>query len=343
MAVVVGVALVSFGVFAATTSPGALLQMRAPSAGPVALTPVVLPRAGGSFAGRIAFLAGSPPGGVLGKGDVYVLDGSGRPAVRLTHLNGKLGKPTWSPGGGSLVFPLGRTVFRPWNLYALSVANGRLTQISGADAFDQNPVWSPDGTMIAFASDRPGNPNYEIYSMSADGQNVRRLTFDPGFDTEPTWSPDGSRIAFVSSRAGRVGRDNWEIFTMSADGSGSKRLTHDDFFDHDPAWSPDGSRIAFAVNRGRGDHRIMVMDADGSSLATVFACSNSCSSIEGGPAWSPDGSMMAFAVEMKDGLGAVKQRIDVMDANGHNLLQLDTGPLDVCCPAWGMPATSSGQ
>jgi TolB protein len=129
---------------------------------------------------------------------------------------------------------------------------------------------------------------------------------------------------------------------MAADGSGLERLTHDDFFDHDPAWSPDGSSIAFAVNRAGLDHRIVVMGADGSNAATVFVCRGPCAAIDGGPAWSPDGTRMAFTVEMRDGTRAAKQRIEVMDVDGSNAALLSTGPLDVCCPAWGEAAASSG-
>jgi Tol biopolymer transport system component len=281
---------------------------------------------------RIAFLAGRPPGGILGRGDIYVVHPDGGELLQLTHMKGSIGELAWSPDGSTILVALGPGTSRPWNIYSMDLA-GRLTKLTDGSSFDQNPTWSPDGRRIAFTSDRPGNPNYEIYVMDADGANLTRLTDDPGIDTEPDWSPDGRQIAFVSSRHGLPGRDNWEIFVMDADGSGVRPLTEDPYFDHDPSWAPDGSRIAFSVRGAENSDAIVAISPDGTGATALFECRGSCLGILGGPAWSPDGRRIAFTVEVDAPEGAV-QRINVMDADGGNLARLDTGPFDACCPTW---------
>jgi Tol biopolymer transport system component len=56
-------------------------------------------------------------------------------------------------------------------------------------------------------------------------------------------------------------------------------------------WSPDGRQIAFEADPRRGDHRIYVINADGSDLRQIIDGEGRDSA----PAWSPDGQWIAFA------------------------------------------------
>lgn len=289
-----------------------------------------LPNAG------IAYLAGSLPGGLLSEADVFLVDLDGGSARRLTTFRTGVGEPAWSPDGSSLVVPVGQRSTKPWNLFRVRIADGTSERLTTGMAFDQFPAWSPDGEHIAFTSDRSGNPNYEVFLLDLAGSAITRLTDDPGLDTEPAWSPDGRSIAFASSRSGLPGQDNWEIFTMAADGTGARRLTSDPWFDHDPAWAPDGGSIAFAARLESGTHAIMTMRPDGTGVRVVHSCRAPCVAIRGGPSWSPDGVSLAFALE-RAGPGGPVRRIAVVDAAGGRATELQTGPQEVCCPAWVGP------
>ncbi|MGH9734832.1 MAG: hypothetical protein ACRD8A_09625, partial [Candidatus Acidiferrales bacterium] len=95
---------------------------------------------------------------------------------------------------------------RRTHLYAFSVTDHKLTQITSGDYDDSNPAWSPDGREIAFVSDRSAHPdrdfNDDIWVVAADntdkGSRLLRITTNPGTDGSPAWSPDGKLIAFTS-------------------------------------------------------------------------------------------------------------------------------------------------
>ena len=107
-----------------------------------------------------------------------------------------------------------------------------------------------------------------------------------------------------------------QIYTMRPNGSGLLQLTHVGSAPgaRTPSWSPDGARIAFAW----GQH-IWVMNADGSGKAQLTS--------EDGfkdrqPSWSPDGLKIVFSrCDVSLGFKAYCV-IDVMDADGTDVVTL---------------------
>jgi len=145
----------------------------------------------------------------------------------------------------------------------------------------------PFGT-IAFYAFRDGNQ--EIYSMDVDGSNQKNLTNNPGQDFEPDWSPDGKQIVFASDREG----GDVHLFILNRDGSEVRKLTKGSGGYLSPRWSPDGKRIALSRSG-----TIMVMDADGANLKTVFepeaeenAALCKAPGFVGG--WSPDSTHITY-------------------------------------------------
>ncbi len=206
------------------------------------------------------------------------------------------------------------------------------THTSSSTNKPATPVVQPmlSGTII-FVSKQDANE--EIYAMDASGVNQINLTNHTADDWDPAPSPDGNRIAFVSDRDG-----NPEIYVMNSDGSGVVRLTSNDVDDMNPAWFPDGLRIVFArnVNNGKGyildprgnwEHRIFLMDADGSNQRRLEMDPEVVKKDypvreynNNQPTVSPDGQRIAFTVESYwSGHPPV---IYVMDSDGTNLSRL---------------------
>ncbi len=127
-------------------------------------------------------------------------------------------------------------------IYALTIEDGTLVNLTEDPAEDYAPSWTPDGETVIFTTNRDGN--WELYTMKPDGTEATNLTSSTTNEWEGVWSPDGEQIAFVSDRDG-----NPELYIMNADGTEVQRLTDDVAKDWEPAWSPDGDTLAFSSNR----------------------------------------------------------------------------------------------
>ncbi len=163
---------------------------------------------------------------------------------------------------------------------------------------------------------------------------LRQVTFAGGIEHSPAWSPDGKRIVYAA-QAGRVRK----IFRKDIGTGEPVQLTHGDFDDQQPAWSPDGKSILFlrAQERGAplqpGDVYGVFDNADvwrldiGTGEETLLIANAF------GATWSPSGAQIAV-----DASWAGPHRIWVLDANGHNPVQVTTDVSeDVIhnAPRWG--------
>jgi Tol biopolymer transport system component len=184
--------------------------------------------------GRYFRAAGLPASQVA----VMKPDGSGFQVIADDGMNN--GFPSWSPDGKRIVYKRGR------QLVILSLADHKITPLTGEEHWYNFPQWSPRGDVIMFTSDRDGD--FELYTIRPDGTGLRRLTSVPGNDAHSIWSPDGEWIVFSSARMGfkdemalydRVPQPYGEIFAMRADGSDVRQLTDNKWEDASPGWRPE--------------------------------------------------------------------------------------------------------
>jgi len=166
-------------------------------------------------------------------------DGSDFRTVADDGMNN--GFPSWSPDGKRIVYKRGT------QLVILTLADGKLFQLTDGSHYDNFPQWSPKGDVIMFTSDREGG-SFRLYTIRPDGTGVHRLTDGPGSDAHSIWSNDGEWIVFSSARRGfkdemalydGVPQPYGEIFAMRANGSDVRQLTDNKWEDSSPGWMPE--------------------------------------------------------------------------------------------------------
>lgn len=161
---------------------------------------------------RLAFTAYADyTGGGSGGTDVYTMRADGTDVRQLTEWGdyqmGFARNPSYSPGGGRIVFTSGAyhyeetiTIMRSDGSDGLDGSGWQypLPYREGAD-----PVWSPGGEIAYWK----GGERRSIWAVNPDGSGAHRLVYDGkagdyGGDG-PIYSPDDSEFMFVHYRADR--------------------------------------------------------------------------------------------------------------------------------------------
>lgn len=110
----------------------------------------------------------------------------------------------------------------------------------------------------------------------------------PATQANAAFPGTNGRIAFLLDHNG------WDIYSMNPDGSDVRRLTH--FAPEHSAgnenWSPDGSLIVFERTNGGHQHKVWLMEADGSDQHLLFP---DPWFEDHTPSFSPDGSRVLFS------------------------------------------------
>lgn len=150
------------------------------------------------------------------------------------------------------------------HLYAWSLADRKLTQLTSGDQDDSEPAWRPDGKAIAFTSNRTGDQdanqdtNVFVVEVGEDGSSgaLRQVTTNAGADGSPAWSPDGTTIAYLTQIEPRL---MWyatqHLATVPAAGGRETVLTASlDRFVYAPSFSADGQEILFLLEESGEQH-----------------------------------------------------------------------------------------
>ncbi|HLY21131.1 MAG TPA: S9 family peptidase [bacterium] len=255
-----------------------------------------------------------------GANQLYLLPLEGGEPRRVSALPYGAGPAVWAPDGGRIAFRadvdagpgspggaaaadrakdascprlvtraqykadgFGYTFGRRHHVFVLTVADGRVTQVTHEDAEHAGPAWSPDGRRLAFVRARAGAADYslfDLWTVDASGGEPRRLTSEIGRAVAPAWSPDGAWIAcFGGDEQERgFGDPMARVWLVPSAGGAPRRLTggydrgavlarpHE--VSAPPIWSPDGRAITFlAADAGR-THVVRAAVPDG-AVATV--------------------------------------------------------------------------
>jgi len=282
--------------------------------------------------------------------EIYLMDGDGTNARRVTENAAFDCFPVLSPDGTRIVFDSNRlrAEGEPFNTSQLFVmetdGTGQTPLVRGSSA-----TWSPDGQHIAFhasasGAGRPINAlpgaattDGDVFVLNVanflkNGTPPRNITNNSvAIDDDPDWSPDGRTIVYTS-HAATDNTDNHataEIYMIGADGVGQRtRLTNNTEEERAPAWSPDGTRLVFMCRRGGFDFEICVMNADGTGQ--VQLTDNTIGDLT--PSWSPDGRKIVFHRRVG---GPGQFQLFVINADGTGERQLTAPPGINGFASWG--------
>ncbi len=177
------------------------------------------------------------------------------PPVQILETTNRLLAVDLTSDGTQLAY----TTVRPQqDLFVVSAAGGRPTQLTDDAARDRWASWSEDGEQILFMSSRKGR--YEIWGIRPDGSGLTQLTRTTVESMwDPQLRPDGSLLAVVSELGTALfdatSEPPWENFERLPSPTGKEG---DNF--RSTSWSPDGSRLAgYLVSEGQPS-RLTIFD-----------------------------------------------------------------------------------
>ena len=151
------------------------------------------------------------------------------------------------------------------DLYAMDLANKKITRLTALTGYDGGAFFSPDGKKIVWRADRNADNLLQIFiadvvfdsagAVVGIGEPLA-VTNDGAVNWAPYFSPDGKVIVYASSR---VGHDNYELLAVpvptdrAAPIAQPRRVTHAAGADLLPAISRSGTLLMWTSQRGT-DH-----------------------------------------------------------------------------------------
>lgn len=227
--------------------------------------------------------------GILG--DIWVMDKDGGNPMQVTKDPSPDYMPSWTPGGGAIVYGSVRDGVP--KLMQFSLKDGTEKTFADIGEIKSMPRLSPDGKTFAFhkvvngvmetwlqdvatrkqtqfatgkegigfpawspdgkqlALEERDGPNTHITLIAATGGPRRRLTDRPGHAWCFSWSPDGNKLPVTATWDGI-----WNLYTVDVATGAVEQLTRNTLmrtFVRYPAWSPKGDPITYEQNETRGN------------------------------------------------------------------------------------------
>ena len=283
--------------------------------------------------GSLAFIAScTAPGSAAAnaKAQIYLRDSKTGGVREVSHLNGAVTDPAWSPDGKRIGFlyvenatrsagalaamkpPAGVIgedgVETQW-VAAVDASSGSLDILSPKSLHAYEFDWSPDSQRILFTGANPPGENTwwiaQMYTVTVGQPESAKSILNPqtvagplhGLQIAvPRYSTDGRNIAFIGGLMSDQGATGGDIYLMTADGSGLQNLTADR--KSSPAyvqWA-DADHLVFSEYSGGKSH-IGLLGTNGKELFSGWTAEQS---IENGRAAlsfsvAPNARKIAFA------------------------------------------------
>jgi dipeptidyl aminopeptidase/acylaminoacyl peptidase len=197
---------------------------------------------------NIAFLSDAAKAGQF---QLYVATVSDGRTRQLTHTQGFLADPRWSPDGKAIGVLLTENSARAvgptepkaspvgavdekvdeQRLATVDVQSGAVKLLSPANLYIYEYDWSPDGKrLVTTAARGSGDNNWyiaQLYMIDAGTGDAASIYRPPLQIAVPRWSPDGSSIAFIMGLMSDEGITGGDVFVLRAAGGEPRNLTPD--------------------------------------------------------------------------------------------------------------------
>jgi uncharacterized protein YjdB len=188
-----------------------------------------------------------------GQAEVYIMDGDGSGAARLTNAPGADGDASFTPDGQAVVYHSQRTPHR--QIYMQPITSSDATQLTQEPADNSQPTVSPDGETIAFVSNREGNAH--VWLMAKNGTNQRPFTKGPqSKESAPHFLRDGSLTYLVEQKEN--GRTVTQVVKADVATGKVVPLTTTDLVVTDFSVSPGGDLLGLVVAVQKNVFRVYV-------------------------------------------------------------------------------------
>ena len=209
---------------------------------------------------------------------LWFADASGSNAKQLTHLNGGVTGPVWSPTGDRLAFT--SAVYPDCSTDACNAAK--------AKAASDNKVKAhvADELMYRHWNAWDEGTRSHLFTVSIDGSAPRDLVPGAKYDVPPgpfggsegyAWSPDGRELAYTAKDQGRNDAVSTDVnvYSVPASGGAPTILTATSRgADQNPVYSPDGKFIALASQARAGFEsdrwRLMIYDRSAKTMRELL-------------------------------------------------------------------------
>ena len=142
---------------------------------------------------------------------IFLVPAIGGTPRQITSGNFDHNGSEWTPDGRSILFSGLRVEaddyqWRESEIYAVSVADGNIRQLTRRKGPDGNPTVSPDGKRVAYTGNdhtRDTWKDSKLYVMNIDGSSPRLVSGE--WDRSPgnlEWSADGAGVYFTAQNEG---------------------------------------------------------------------------------------------------------------------------------------------
>jgi dipeptidyl aminopeptidase/acylaminoacyl peptidase len=208
---------------------------------------------------------------------LWIVDTTSKHTRRLTHSDGRVGSPRWSPDGRWISFLAARgpaAEKEKAQVWLLASDGGEAYPLTQAVEGVQHYAWAPDGRSVFYVADGPPaesaralrerrqerkmdqtvvdeeRPRREIWRIIVEDARAERVySGDPGVD-EFAVSPDGNWLAFRTNATGDPDDGaKYNLMLLDVAARRVRSLTTRPGEERSPVWSPDSTGVAFLAPR----------------------------------------------------------------------------------------------